>query len=210
MENLLKLDIKTVVIILLSTVFLLDRCQREENKTTNDRVKIDGKEYGVIKRTVDTVYVPIKIAQHKQGSGIKRTKINATTPLRVDTTAVINDYFAKYVFADTLYLPDGMGFVALQDTIQENKILYRVWDANVNKITVKETIVVRDEAKRQLYIGVNTTLNKEDLFGSAGAGLLYKTKRDMIYQLGVGVANNNGRPLMPYIGGGMYWKIKLK
>ena len=47
-----------------------------------------------------------------------------------------------------------------------------------------------------------------------GIGLLFKTKDEKIYKVGVGVSNTvidgtNGT-LTPYIGGGVYWKIKLK
>ena len=52
------------------------------------------------------------------------------------------------------------------------------------------------------------------MVSNVGAGLLIKTKKDKIYNLGVGVSNRvtdgtNGT-LSPYIGGGVYWKIKFK
>ena len=45
-------------------------------------------------------------------------------------------------------------------------------------------------------------------------GILLNTKKDKIYNLGIGVANRvvdgtNGG-LTPYINGGVYWKIRLK
>ena len=37
---------------------------------------------------------------------------------------------------------------------------------------------------------------------------MLKTKHDVIYQLGIGVANTNG-DITPFIGAGMYWKIQF-
>ena len=57
--------------------------------------------------------------------------------------------------------------------------------------------------------------NKVDVVSSIGAGALIKTKKDKIYQLGIGVVNKVGSDgtngvLSPFINGGVYWKIKFK
>jgi hypothetical protein len=45
-------------------------------------------------------------------------------------------------------------------------------------------------------------------------GFLINTKSDKMYHLGVGVANRTidgtTGTLAPYVGGGVYWKIRLK
>jgi hypothetical protein len=47
-----------------------------------------------------------------------------------------------------------------------------------------------------------------------GMGVILKTKKDHLYQVGIGVANRTvdgvSGEFKPYIGGGVYWKIKLK
>jgi hypothetical protein len=47
-----------------------------------------------------------------------------------------------------------------------------------------------------------------------GLGVVLKTKDEKLYKIGVGLSNNvidgtHGR-LSPYLGGGVYWKVKLK
>jgi hypothetical protein len=47
-----------------------------------------------------------------------------------------------------------------------------------------------------------------------GTGIMINTKSDKLFHLGVGVANRtidgtNGK-LSPYVGAGVYWKIRLK
>jgi hypothetical protein len=104
--------------------------------------------------------------------------------------------------------------VAVTDTISQNKILGRTFNASVKQRTIKETTIVKELPKTQVYYGFTGGFNKEDVVSNVGTGLLIKTKSDKIYQIGVGVANRvtdgtNGT-LSPYIGGGVYWKIKLK
>jgi hypothetical protein len=100
------------------------------------------------------------------------------------------------------------------DTITQNKILGRTFNASVKQRTIKETMIVKELPKTQVYYGLTGGFNKEDVVSNVGAGLLIKTKKDKIYNLGIGVANRvsdgtNGT-LSPYIGGGVYWKIKFK
>jgi hypothetical protein len=113
-----------------------------------------------------------------------------------------------------LVLPDSLGTVSVIDTISQNKILGRTFDAKVKERTIKETTIVKELPKNQLYFGFNGGFNKADVVSNVGTGLILKTKTDKLYQLGIGVANRvvdgtNGS-LTPYIGGGVYWKIKVK
>ena len=104
--------------------------------------------------------------------------------------------------------------VSVIDTISQNKILCRIFDAKVKDRTIKETTIVKELPKNQVYFGFDGGFNKADVVSHIGTGVMLKTKKDKIYQLGVGVAKrtidgNNGT-LSPYIGAGVYWKIKLK
>jgi hypothetical protein len=107
-----------------------------------------------------------------------------------------------------------LGTVSLSDTISQNKIFGRTFNSSVKQRTIKETLIVKELPKTQVYYGLTGGFNKADVVSNVGAGLLIKTKKDKIYNLGVGVSNRvtdgtNGT-LSPYIGGGVYWKIKFK
>jgi hypothetical protein len=111
-------------------------------------------------------------------------------------------------------LDDGLGFIALTDTITKNRILGRTFDARVKQREIKETMIVKEPARNQVYYGLNAGFNKEDYVSAVGAGLILKTKKDKIYNLNIGVNNRttdgtNGG-FSPYIGFGTYWKIKVK
>jgi hypothetical protein len=153
----------------------------------------------------------------KKGADIYHETIvekEVVIPTIVDTAALLKDFFAKNVYKDTLRLPDSLGIVAVTDTITQNKILGRTFNASVKQREIKETLIVKELPKTQVYYGFNGGFNKADVVSNIGAGVIIKTKKDKIYQLGAGVANRtvdgtNGS-LSPYLGAGVYWKIKFK
>lgn len=182
-------------------------------------IRIDGKKYEVIKHTIDTVEVEKVKVVTKKGKDIVHEVIDVDTlvlkeMVNVDSAAILKDYLAKIVYKDTLVLDGGLGTIALTDTITKNRILGRTWDAKVKERTIKEELIVKEPAKTQLYYGLNAGFNKEDYVSAIGAGVILKTKKDKIYQLGIGVNNRttdgtNGA-FSPYVGFGTYWKIKVK
>jgi len=182
-------------------------------------IRIEGKKYEVIKHTIDTVEVVKEKVVTKKGKDIIHKVIDVDTLVLtqlkdVDSAAILKDYLAQIIYKDTLTLDGGLGIIALTDTITKNRILGRTWDAKVKERIIKEELIVKEPAKNQLYYGLNGGFNKEDVVSHVGAGLLLKTKKDKIYQLGVGVANRtvdgtNGS-LSPFVGFGTYWKIKVK
>lgn len=182
-------------------------------------IRIDGKKYEVIKHTIDTVEVEKVKVVTKKGKDIVHEVIDVDTlvlkeMVNVDSAAILKDYLAKIVYKDTLTLDGGLGTIALTDTITKNRILGRTWDAKVKERIIKEELIVKEPAKAQLYYGLNAGFNKEDYVSAIGAGVILKTKKDKIYQLGLGVNNRttdgtNGS-FSPYVGFGTYWKIKVK
>jgi len=181
-------------------------------------IRIDGKKYEVIKHTIDTVEVEKIKTVTKKGKDIVHEVIDVDTLVlkelvNVDTAALLKDYLAKVVYKDTLKLDGDLGTIALTDTITKNRILGRTWDAKVKERIIKEELIVKEPAKAQLYYGINAGFNKADYVSAVGAGVILKTKKDKLYQLGIGVNNRttdgtNGA-FSPYVGFGTYWKIKL-
>jgi|688.fasta_scaffold637326_2 hypothetical protein len=210
------LNLKNIAILLLIAVVVFQQCGGNK-KGTGEIVKVDGKKYELIKHEIDTVEVVKTKIVTKKGEDIYHETIvekEVIIPTIVDTAALLKDFFAKNIYKDTLNLPDSLGTVSLIDTITQNKILGRTFNASVKQRTIKETLIVKELPKTQVYYGLTGGFNKADVVSNVGAGLLIKTKKDKIYNLGVGVSNRvtdgtNGT-LSPYIGGGVYWKIKFK
>jgi hypothetical protein len=208
MEFLKKIDLKTLSIITLVIIILLMRmCDGKGNVDKGDIVKIDGKKYEVIKHEIDTVKIPVVQTEYKKGETIYKEKpVYVNIPVNVDTLSILKDYYAKYNYKDTLKLKDSLGYIAILDTISCNKILNRVFDAHVNKFTIKETLIVKDLPKNQFFIGGVMGFDKVDLVNFIGPTLLFKTKKDKIFSIGVGY----GLQQRINIQGGLYWKIGKK
>jgi hypothetical protein len=210
------LNLKNIAIALLIVIVVFQQCG--ENKTkTGEIVKIDGKKYELIKHEIDTIEVVKTKIVTKKGEDIYHETIvehEVKVPVNVDTNAILKEYYTKVLYKDVLVLPDSLGTVAVTDTISQNKILGRTFNANVKQRTIKETTIVKELPKNKLFYGIQGGFNKADVISHVGMGILLNTKTDKIYNLGIGVANRvvdgtNGG-LTPYINGGVYWKIRLK
>jgi hypothetical protein len=210
------LNFKNIAIVAL-ILFILLQWFNPGGVIPGKKVYIEGKAYEVIKHDIDTVDIVKTKIVTKKGEDIYHETIvekEVIIPTIVDTAALLKDFFAKNVYKDTLQLPDSLGTIAMIDTITQNKILGRTFNASVKQRTIKETMIVKELPKTQVYYGLTGGFNKADVVSNVGAGLLIKTKKDKIYNLGIGVSNRvsdgtNGT-LSPYIGGGVYWKIKFK
>jgi hypothetical protein len=180
-------------------------------------IRIEGKKYEVIKHEIDTVDIVKTKVVTKKGEDIYHETIvekEVLIPAVIDTAALLKDYYSKVLYKDVLVLPDSLGTVDVTDTISQNKILGRTFDAKVKERTIKETLIVKEPARNQVYYGLNGGFNKADVVSSVGAGIMLKTKKDKIYQFTLGVNNRvvDGTTggFSPYVGFGTYWKIKVK
>ena len=208
------LNLKNIAIALLIVIVVFQQCGGDKTKT-GEIVKVDGKKYELIKHEIDTFEIVKTKVVTKKGEDIYHETIKEVTiPAIVDTQALLQDYFAKNIYKDTLQLPDSLGIVSLIDTITQNKILGRTFNASVKQRTIKETTIVKELPKTKLFYGFEGGFNKADVVSHLGFGVLVNTKADKMFHLGLGVANRTidgtSGTLAPYIGGGVYWKIRLK
>lgn len=201
------LDLKSIFIICLIAVILLMRACGDGNKPEPGQVDIDGKQYTIVKTEVDTVYEEVIQTLYKPGKTIYVDRpIYINVPADVDTLAILREYFATYIYRDTLNLDEDLGYVLITDTITQNKIKGRLFDAHVNKIRIDSTIYLLEPPKRQLYVGGVAGFDKQNFLNFFGPSLAYKSKKDGLFTIGLGLNNNKSVSFM----GGMYWKIKLK
>jgi hypothetical protein len=210
------LNFKNIAIVAL-IIFVLLQWFNPGDILPGKKVFIAGKAYEVIKHEIDTIDIVKTKVVTKKGEDIYHETIvekEVIIPTVIDTMALLKDYYSKVLYKDTLILPDSLGTVSVIDTITQNKILGRTFNASVKQRTIKETTIVKELPKTKLFYGLEGGFNKADFVSSVGAGVLINTKKDKIYQLGLGVTNQttdgvNGG-FTPYVRGGVYWKLKLK
>lgn len=210
MKSLLKLDVKNILLILLIGVVVFQQCGKT-TETPGEIIEVDGKKYELLEHKVDTVYEEkiVEVPKYTPHYIEKIVEVEVQIPQDIDSLEVIKEYFSKFVVKDTLIL-EGLGKGYVTDIITQNKIESREikWDYKIP--TILDTKIVKELPKNQLYVGLNTNFDRVNLVNSVGGGLILKTKRDRIYQLNTGVANSITGETQPYVGGGLYWKIKLR
>jgi hypothetical protein len=135
---------------------------------------------------IDTLRTDTTIYKWKKGKDIlKYTIIYDTISINtiVDTSAILKDFFAKNVFTDTLSLPEGT--IAINDTISENKIFGRSYNAKITQKTIVKVREIRTTIapKGTLYWGFMGT--KQDQTYGFGAGIMYKSANKGIIQLNI-------------------------
>lgn len=146
-------------------------------------VKVNGKKYEVIKTVIDTEYVKGDI-QWKKGKTIYlEYTIHDTIPQKVDTGVILKDYYAKRIYTDTV--SSKYGSIYIKDTVSENKIVGRNIDPVLMIPVVKETQIVKEKPKNQLFIG--SSVDYIQTVKNPTVGLILKTKRDRLYGISMGV-----------------------
>lgn len=206
MNSLKNFDLKFILIILLIGVIFFMRMCGDGKQDPPNVINVDGKKYQVLKRIVDTQYVKTTQTIYKEGKTIYvDTPIYIDVPVKVDTGSILKDYFAKYTYKDTLKLKDSLGYVFITDTITKNKILNRTFKADINKIIIKDSVIVRP-FENQFFVGGVAGLDKVNVVNFVGPSFMLKTKQDRVFTLGIGYSN--AKTISFQIG--TYWNIKFK
>lgn len=201
----MKFDLKYIVIgVLVIIIFLQKGCS---GKTISEPVVIT--KYDTIwKKTHDTLTKEVEVVKIKY---VKPEGPHYTPGENIDTCRarfnyLLKQHIARRTYKDTIAL-DSLGTITVIDTVWLNKLGKRTYikDYKIPLVTKTITIIKQPDPKRQLYIGGNLFGDKTTL-QSFTPGVLYKDRKDRIYQANVGV-NFDGTLIF---GLGTYWKINLK
>jgi len=179
------------LIIAFLLIFIL-KSECGKPKGQGEIVKVDGKKYEVLKHTIDTQYVPVKI-KGTNDTIVEDTTIYVEVPV-MDSTELrkyVEEYYAKKVYNDTIKLEYGK--IYIHDTISTNKIINRAFAADLLIPTITDTKIVKELPKNQIYLGVRGDVTQGySLFG-VGPQIMLKTKKNKIY--GVGVMMTQDKPI---------------
>lgn len=167
-------------------------------------IVVNGKVYELLSREVEVVEVEKVITEYRQGETIfveVEVPVEVFIPMEIDTMEVLKEYYSTRIYSDTLFIAD-LGYVALVDTVTQNKIVGRSYDANVKERTVTETITVKELPKLEIWAGVVATTNM-DL--GASVGVVTRKRNHIGVDLGIAVDDNL---INPYIGFRYLWQIR--
>ena len=207
-------NIPNAIILLLILIVIIEFINPKGIMPNRTTVKVDSIPYDVHDTvSVDSlvqVEVEIEVPVEIEVEKIVEVPVYQT----IDTMEILKIHFAKVQHKEVLTLPNNQGTVTLIDTISKNSIVNRQFIADIKRMIVKDTIYTKEPKKNQLFFGLNGGFNKENVVSHIGTGVLFKTKDDKIFHVGVGVANRvldgTSGTFTPYVDGGVYWKLKLK
>jgi len=195
-----------------------------------ETIRVDGKEYELLSQKIDTVVVEkeVKVTEYVPKTVYRTDTVRVTIPTDVDTTAILEDYFASYTVVDTLKLdydfPDGvttengtppstLGYGVLTDILSQNKIQSRKVDWTFQIPTIYNTTIVKELPKNEFYLGGGLGYSKTNFLQTASGGLLWKTKGQKVIGLQFGVNNStvgDVTEFTPFLEGSYYIKLGKK
>lgn len=133
----------------------------------------------VISVKVDTFYKHDTIRKYKKGDMIPFAVLDTIYQVKEvhDTTYIVNDYNKVKVYLDTLRINTD-NYVSIQDTISQNKIFGRGYNAHFTEKTIVVTNDIYHKPKNELFIGLIGDLRRFDNKIGAGVGLNYKKQKE--------------------------------
>lgn len=114
---------------------------------------------------------------------------------------IVNRLLSSNIIKDSIKI-DSIGSVLITDTISDNLIEGRSIATSLKYPIIKETLIVPEKKRNQLYLGFSIT---GDAITSLNGELLFKNKKDNIFGLSAGICNTGMIYGIKY-----YTKIKLK
>lgn len=158
----------------------------------------------------DTVYQTNVTTRWKQGKDIPYVIIATDTvhdsvQITVhDTIRIVSDYMRIYAYSDTIKV-DSNTFV-INDTISQNKIQSRGFEAKITEKTILTTITKAAKAKNTLYLGFRGDLSESNGLEVLSPGIMLNAKNKALIGLNVNINKNFN------IGysGSIYFKIGKK
>lgn len=149
---------------------------------------------------------PIVIPQQYQPSADYATLVKQYNELA-------NKFLSSNTYIDSIPLKDSLGnnvgVVNLEDLISENQIKLRKPSYQLSFPHTTTTITLREPPVRQLYVGGGLAGGSSSLLNGVDVGLVYKNKKDRLFELKGGFRTFNGQ-FYPEVQLSTYWKIRLK
>lgn len=121
-----------------------------------------------------------------------------------DTIRIVSDYMRTYAYSDTINV-DSNTFV-INDTISQNKIQSRGFEAKITEKTILTTVTKAAKAKNTLYLGFRGDLSESNGLEVLSPGIMLNAKNKALIGLNVNINKNFN------IGysGSIYFKIGKK
>jgi hypothetical protein len=138
---------------------------------------------------VDTLYHDTTITKYKKGSDITYRVINNVhDSVQIhDTISIVKDYLSAKEYTDTFRI-DTNNYVSIKDTISQNKIIGRSFEAKLKEKTIVITNDIYHPEKKGFYFGPAIDLRRFDNKLGIGGAVVYKGSKSQL--IGVNLTTN--------------------
>ena len=198
------MNVKDILILgLIIIIILLKTCGGDEIVEPTVITKTEIR-YDTITNEV-TEYVPKLVTRIlRKTDTVRQTQFITQTdtvsvPQKIDTNAILEDYFASYVYSDIQNL-DSIK-LEIQDTISENKIVSRSvkYSMLYPTITITNTKYIN---RHEFYLGLGFAGSTQRL-SFAGLQFNYKDKKRNLFGIGFGIDSD----IRPVLSAQFLWRL---
>lgn len=206
LENLKKISLSEILIVVLLVIILLQRCSKEPVVVEQPKIIRDTtwvyKDSTITRQPqiIKTITVPVE-----QWNTEYLPDTSSMAILVKQYNELANKFLALNISVDSLAV-DTIGKVYITDTVTNNVIKSRKLSYNLKFPTITNTIILPEPKKTQWYVGGTIQGEQGAIISQINANLLIKNKKDQIFGGSIGL-NNSGAL---QIGLSSFWKIKLR
>lgn len=148
-----------------------------------DTTVTDKKDSSDWSRPVPVAVTPGKLPTRKPVlRPVPGSNIPDTVWMPVDTLAILADYYAVRDYDTTYHFADGE--VKVQNSVTENGLATQRILPTFHMTEITTTITKAEKKRGQVYLGIEGYGGQQYPLYGAGASLMYKTKRDKVYEIG--------------------------
>lgn len=192
-------------IILVAIVFVLWLLLFKNSTYIPKKVDFSNmRNYTKVVEVHDTVYQQKTFTKYTKGKDIQSYIILTDTLPIHDTIRIIEDYNTTKAYIDTIR-QDSNIFV-IRDTISQNKILSRSFEANLREKTIVTKQLYVEKPKNALYLGFRGDFRPSNGLVVLSPSLMLSAKNKALIGLGLDLYNNGGFGYS----GSLYLKIGKK
>ena len=159
-----------IVILMLLSIFLF-MAKKQRNTVTT---------------TIDTVTVTKEFTKFTKGDKIPFKILDTIYKQSYDTTYIVKDYQQVKEFTDSIRQDSNL-FV-IKDTISQNRIIGRSFQAKIQEKTIKITNNIQDKPKSALYIGFRSDISQDYTKVNHNISLSFKTRQRGLFSVGYGMS----------------------
>ena len=178
-------------IILVAIVFVLWLLLFKNSTYIPKKVDFSNlRNYTKVVEVHDTVYQQKTFTKYTKGKDIQSYIILTDTLPIHDTIRIIEDYNTTKAYIDSIR-QDSNIFV-IRDTISQNKILSRSFEANLREKTIVTKQLYVEKPKNALYLGFRGDFRPSNGLVVLSPSLMLNAKNKALIGLGLDLYNNGG------------------